>query len=77
MKRVPEGATAIQHLISCSDARALEDAYLRISEASWIEGCTVDVTNLVLELRISPWGMQSAVEAQLALLERIARGEGK
>ncbi len=69
-------ATAIQHQISCADARALEDAYLRVAEASWIEGCTVDVTNLVLELRISPWGVPSAVQAQLAVLERIARGQG-
>jgi hypothetical protein len=75
MKHTPEASTPIQHQISCSDTRALEDAYLRVAEASWIEGCTVDVTNLVLELRISPWGVPSAVEKQLALLERIARGE--
>ncbi len=60
--------------IACADARSLEQAYLRLADAPWVEGCTVDLPNLLLEVRArAPWGVRGSIEAQLALVENVAR----
>ncbi len=64
--------------IACADAATLQRAYERLLDAAWVDGCTVDLPNLVLEVRASaPWRAQTALEAQLALVERIAGGAGR
>lgn len=61
--------------IPCADARTLAQAYHHVADANWVDGCTVDFSNLVLELRVSaPWRARSGVEAQLARVEQVARG---
>ncbi len=64
--------------ISCADAKSLQQAYEHVADAAWVDGCTVDLANLVLEVRATaPWQMRTALEAQLAQIERIACGEAR
>lgn len=64
--------------ISCSDVQTLQQAYEHLADAAWVDGCTVDLANLVLEVRATaPWQMRTALEAQLAQIERIACGEAR
>lgn len=64
--------------ISCADAQTLQQAYEHVADASWVDGCTVDLPNLVLEVRATaPWRVRTALEAQLAQVERIACGKGR
>lgn len=64
--------------IECADARSLRDAYEHAADVTWVDGCSVDFANLVLELRMTaPWHARSAVEARLAQIERIALGLGR
>jgi len=61
--------------IACADARSLEQAYHQVADANWVDGCTVDFPNLVLEVRVAePWRVRSGLEAHLARVERVARG---
>ena len=61
--------------IPCADAQALERAWLRVVDAHWVDGCTVDLPNLTLEVRaLAPWRVRGAIEAQLAQVERVAQG---
>lgn len=60
--------------IPCADRDALERAYLLAADAPWVDGCTVDLPNLRLELRIAdPWRGEDC-EQPLARLARIAGG---
>ena len=64
--------------ISCSDVQTLQQAYEHLADAAWVDGCTVDLPNLVLEVRVTaPWQMRTALEAQLAQIERIACGKAR
>jgi len=64
--------------ISCSDVQTLQQAYEHLADATWVDGCTVDLPNLVLEVRVTaPWQMRTALEAQLAQIERIACGKAR
>ena len=41
-----------------------------------MDGCTVDFPNLGLEVRATaPWQVRTTLEAQLELVERIAKGQ--
>lgn len=61
--------------IECADARSLQQAYEHAAEVAWVDGCTVDFPNLVLEVRATaPWQVRTTLEAQLELVERIAKG---
>ena len=64
--------------IACADTRTLQQAYDRLADAGWVDGCTVDVPRLLLEVRITaPWQVHGALEAQLRQVERIARGQDR
>ncbi len=62
--------------IRCADSAALRRACLRILDAPWVDGCIVDLPNLLLEVRASdPGRRRDALETRLAGVERLARGE--
>lgn len=62
--------------IRCADSAALRRACLRVLDAPWVDGCIVDLPNLLLEVRAShPGRRRDALEARLAGVERVARGE--
>lgn len=68
----------IQRQIACADLQALQHAYDRLLDAAWVDGCTIDLPNLVLEVRATaPWRVRTALEAQLARVEHIAGGAGR
>lgn len=70
-----EPPTPILRQISCADVQTLQQAYEHVADASWVDGCTVDLRNLMLEVRVTaPWAVRTALEAQLAQVERIAGG---
>ena len=71
-------APPILRQISCADVQTLLQAYEHLADAAWVDGCTVDLPNLVLEVRVTaPWQMRTALEAQLAQIERIACGKAR
>ncbi len=60
---------------TCENPQSLWHAFERVSDAAWVDGCTVDVANLVLEVRVTAsWKMRSAIETQLEQVQRIASG---
>jgi hypothetical protein len=76
MRTLMKPLSPILRQIECADARALQQAYQHVADAHWVDGCTVDVPNLVLEVRAkAPWTVRSALEAQLEQVARIARGQ--
>jgi hypothetical protein len=71
-------ASPILRQISCADAKSLQQAYEHVADAAWVDGCTVDLPNLMLEVRVTaPWQVRTALEAQLAQIERIACGKAR
>jgi len=69
-------APSLQHAFSCASRSALVAAYTSVSEAPWVESCSVDLPNLRLILRLSIAAtrpFKPTVE-WLQKIERIARG---
>jgi len=69
-------APALRHEIACADRSALLAAYTRVSDAPWIESCSVDLPNLRLVLRVSEAAMHPCdlTVRWLQRVERVAQG---
>ena len=69
-------APSLQHAFSCTSRSALVAAYTSVSEAPWVESCSVDLPNLRLILRLSSAATRPsrATVEWLQKIERIARG---
>jgi len=69
-------APSLQHEFSCASRSALVAAYTSVSEAPWVETCSVDLPNLRLALRVSAAATrQSGPTVEwLRRIERLAQG---
>lgn len=78
MRRPMRPPSPILRQFACENAQTLWHAFERVSDVSWVDGCTVDVARLVLEVRVTAsWRTRSAIEAQLDQVQRIASGHGE
>jgi hypothetical protein len=69
-------ALSLHHEFSCASRSALVAAYTSLSEAPWVESCSVDVPNLRLALRVSAAATRPSrpTVEWLQRIERLAQG---
>lgn len=69
-------APALHHEFSCASRSALVAAYTSVSEAPWVETCSVDLPNLRLALRVSAAATRPSgpTVEWLRRIERLAQG---
>jgi hypothetical protein len=69
-------APSLHHAFCCRSRSTLVAAYTSVSEAPWVESCSVDVPNLRLTLRVSSAATRPGrpTVEWLQQIERIAQG---
>jgi hypothetical protein len=69
-------APLLDHEFSCASRGALVAAYTSVSEAAWVESCSVDLPNLRLALRVSAAATRPSrpTVEWLQRIERLAQG---
>jgi len=72
-------APALHHEFRCASSSALVAAYVRVSEAPWIDSCEVDLPNLRLTLRVSAAAKRPSPSTQewLQRIEEVSRGDSE